>query len=438
MNVLRIPELTFLFLRYSRNPWMTPDGLRRYQLARLSSLIDHAFRCVPYYREEAKRRGLRSSHVTSLDRLSLLPIITRRSVQEARHLFHAEWGRKDGWFRSKSSGSTGEPLEVCFDPRSWLVSRYVLKWRSLRAMGFSPLGRVAIVRAMEPGLLEEQWRTLRLPLERWAGRRRYLSTFEAPERHLEFYRRFRPHAIHGPPSYFMALAEAAGGRMEACLRVPRILCTTELLDARSRQTMKERFGADVFDIYGNTEFKDVAWECPAHEGYHINADNLIVEIVQDGVPVPPGGEGDILLTTLTNRAMPLIRYQVGDRGVLSEGTCSCGRSLPLMKAVTGRLVDYIRFPDGRRMSPYELVNLLEEIPGLRRFQIHQRDDFALDLNLVVSEGAGGPVAARVQEVLRSKVGLALPLRVHMVDQMPVSAGQKFRLVLSDLSRSDKV
>jgi phenylacetate-CoA ligase len=236
----------------------------------------------------------------------------------------------------------------------------------------------------------------------------------------------------------MALAEAVGGRTEARLRVPRILCTTELLDAQGRQTMKECFGADVFDIYGSTEFKDVAWECPSHEGYHINADNLLVEIVQDGAPVPPGVEGDILLTTLTNRAMPLIRYQVGDRGVLSESACSCGRSLPLMRAVTGRLADYIRFPDGRRMSPYELVNLLEEIPGLRRFQIHQRDDFALDLNLVVSEGAGGPVAARVQEVLKSKVGLALPLRVRIVDQMPVSAEQKFRLVLSDLSRSDKV
>ncbi len=433
MNVSHIPMLASLFLRHYGNQWMDDAELREDQLRRLRRILEHAFTHVPFYREMAAERGLSPERIHSLEDLPLLPVITRETVQKNHHLLLSEEGDRARWFRSKSSGSTGEPLEVAFDPPCWIASRYVLKWRSLLATGFPPFGKVVVIRAVEPNLLEDKWKQLRLPLEDWLKRRCYLSTFDPPEMHLEFYRRFRPGAIHGPPSYFLGLADALHRRPGASLKVPRILCTTELLDSRSRRFISEAFDAEVFDIYGSSEFKDVAWECPVHEGYHINADNVIVEVVQDGAPVPPGTEGDIVLTTLSNRAMPLIRYRVGDRGVLSEDRCSCGRTLPLMKCIEGRIVDYIHSPGGRKTSPYQLVNRLEEIPEVRRFQIHQQEDYSLHINLVVSRRDGDLVSAKVEQILSEVVGAALPIRTHVVDSIRTPPGRKFRLVLSDVS-----
>ena len=93
-----------------------------------------------------------------------------------------------------------------------------------------------------------------------------------------------------------------------------------------RKFIEKAFGAEVFDIYGCTEIKEIAWECEKHEGYHINEDDVYVEILHGESPAKPGEVGDIVLTDLRNKAMPLIRYRIGDRGLLIAGNCSCGRT----------------------------------------------------------------------------------------------------------------
>ena len=414
------------------NQWLSPDYFKRYQLKKLKETLAFSFQNIPFYREISQRLKITSDDISSIEDLNCLPIVTKKLIQENPQAFYSRVGNRDRWFSSKSSGSTGETLEVFFDPHCWIKSRYALKLRSLFAMGFPPWGKIIIVRIVEPNKLQQQWKSLRLPLEEFFKRRYYLSTYQSIEDHLKFYRTFRPDVIHAPPFYLNRLAEVIQNDKNGPLHVPIVISVSELLNPMNRSFIGQCLGAEVYDIYGCSEFKDVAWECSIHNGYHINADNLVVEIVQDGTPVPVGHDGDILLTTLTNRAMPLIRYQVGDCGSLSEHICSCGRGFPMMKVIQGRSIDFIKLPDGRKISPYGAINLIEDIPELQRFQIIQQKDFSLDINVEISkhnELQEKPfVIEKIESIFRNEVNYSIVIRCNIVDQINIKPGEKCRFV----------
>ena len=439
MNFKQSIKITAHTVRFIRNQWLSEGYFKRYQLKKLKDILTYSFQNVPFYRDTAWRLKINASNIASVDDLKNLPIVTKELIQKDPQRFLSVKGDRHLWFNSQSSGSTGQPVQVFLDPDCWLSSRYALKIRSLYAMGFPVWGKLVVVRIVEPEKLQQQWDSLKLPLESYFRRRRYLSTFESPEEHLKFYRQFRPHAIHGPPSYFRRLAEVNQNSSKDTVRVPIVFCVSELLDRKTRLLVEECFEAEVYDIYGCVEFKDVAWECKAHNGYHINAENVIVEVVQDGDPLPEGQDGEILLTSLSNRAMPLIRYNVGDRGSLSERICSCGRGLPMMNVIEGRSVDLIKLPNGNKISPYKIINLFEEILELKRFKIIQRSDFSLDVYLTTSEASKTQkisLISKVESILRKELNSAIEIRCDIVKQIEVKPGEKCRFIRSELSAKE--
>ena len=146
-----------------------------------------------------------------------------------------------------------------------------------------------------------------------------------------------------------------------------------LLTPEQRRLIGSAFG-DVRDVYGAVEFGDIAWECERHEGYHVNADCLVVELLRDGRPALQGEAGEVVCTSLQSYAMPLIRYRLGDEGVFSTDRCGCRRGLPLLKVISGRADDCIHLPDGGLISPRALVSALAYIEGVRQYRIAQEAD----------------------------------------------------------------
>ena len=196
--------------------------------------------------------------------------------------------------------------------------------------------------------------------------------------------------LYGFPGHLLRLAGTAAGSLR-----PRLIFTSgELLDAVTRRGIEAGFGAPVFDVYGCTEIKEIAWECPAHEGYHLNADTVLVETD------PADAPGRLLITSLTNFGMPLLRYQVGDTGELLPGRCSCGRGLPMIRPTLGRIVDYLRLPDGRTLAPYSLTCAVEAIDGMRQYQFVQIAADVIELRIVAGAGFGDHARRAVHAALR--------------------------------------
>jgi phenylacetate-CoA ligase len=211
--------------------------------------------------------------------------------------------------------------------------------------------------------------------------------------------------------------------------VRRVFTSGELLRPAVRHAIAEAFGAPVFDVYGSSETKEIAWECTAG-GMHINADVVRLEVLDEANrAVSPGVEGNLVATLLVNRAMPLLRYRLGDRASLLPGRCDCGHPFPLLGVVTGRRADMLVLPGGHRISPYALTCAMERAGDVLRYQVTQLEPARLRVRAILDAGADrSRVAGRIRSVIQGEVAPYLETDVEFVDRLPTGARAKFRVV----------
>ncbi|HEX3928884.1 MAG TPA: hypothetical protein VHW65_12885, partial [Gemmatimonadales bacterium] len=209
-----------------------------------------------------------------------------------------------------------------------------------------------------------------------------------------------------------------------------IVVGAEKLHEFQRAVIERVFRAPVFETYGSREFMLLGAECEKHAGLHLTAEQLIVEVLDDdGQSVPAGVEGNVVVTDLTNFGMPFIRYANGDRAVSSPERCACGRGLPLLEAVTGRRLDVLTTPDGRRLPGEFFPHILKELRAVRRFQVIQDVPEAITLRLVAPE-----LTEKDEAWLRREVaavgGSALRLDLERVTDIPLTAAGKLQVVVN--------
>ncbi len=195
-----------------------------------------------------------------------------------------------------------------YERRAWATLKHLVKLRARLACGVRVTDRVALLDATPPS----QDRATRRPLE---SRRAHQRAAAAPKRSRIGSSPSPPTSIYGLPSALLEVASALADRGQT-LAIERVFTSGELLRPAVRDAIADAFQARVFDIYGSSETKEIAWECP--EGaMHVNADVIHLEVLDDdGRPLPVGVEGNLVATSLVNHAMPLLRYRVGDRGSL--------------------------------------------------------------------------------------------------------------------------
>lgn len=331
------------------------------------------------------------------------------------------------WRSSSSSGSTGEPFRVYYEPRAWATLKILVKLRARRACGTQPTDRVALLDAVPPSSAQPS------PAARVAR----ISIFQPAATVAAELAAFGPDTVYGLPSALLEAAEALAAR-GVRLRVRRVFTSGELLRPAARQAIAGAFGARVFDVYGCSETKEVAWECQAG-GMHVNADVVRLEVLDDAnQPVPDGVEGNLVATLLVNRAMPLLRYRIGDRGSLLTERCDCGHPFPLLGVVTGRRADVMVLAGGRRVSPYALTSAMEQVGDVLRYQVIQLEPARLRVSAILDPGADrSRIAGRIRSVMRGEIAPFLETEVEFVDRLPTGPRAKFRVVepLTSLERA---
>ena len=193
-----------------------------------------------------------------------------------------------------------------------------------------------------------------------------------------------------------------------------MITSAELLSDTERALIERVFRTKVFDRYGCREMSVVASECEAHDGLHINSENIFVEILRSGKPAEPGEPGELILTDLENHGMPLIRYKIEDSASAVSGECACGRTLPRLRITGGRVNEFLVTADDRLVAGTALtIFLLAETPGIAQMQIYQRergkvifrivkDNYGFDERILLEKaqtflGAGTQVAIEYRE-----------------------------------------
>lgn len=442
-------QKVMVFDRLLRNEFVSPQQHGEGEAARLQSVIAFAVERVPYYRELFARLGLRAADISNAADLVKLPLLSKIDLVRQGQRLHAEQLPQDekifGSFLS--SGTTGRPAKVLHSHRSNSMFTF-LGQRQLRWLRWDPMARTAEIRlpsqlprmtkAQELGMGEtcrrDRWRYLGNFFE--TGPYCGFSVFNPVEAQVEWLRHEQPNYLTGYSETLEQLALAArGGERPASLRGLRAI--SEQLTEGMRRRITDVFGVPISQNYGLNEIGIVAGLCEVGR-YHVHSEHCIVEIVdRDGNPCAPGQSGRIVVTALSNLAMPLLRYDTDDVAEVLGDPCPCGRVLPSFGNVVGRYSRIAYLPEGTLGYVGALRTVLEEMPeellcDLRQFQVHQFRDGRFELRLRTMATLPPAVRARVYAAWKEATGgKDLPLDVVEVDEIARPPSGKYQDFTSD-------
>lgn len=409
-----------------RNERLSPERVRALQDRKLRAIVEHAYHNTAFYRHKFERAGLTAADVRTVADLAKLPPTTKQELRAAGvDEILARGYTPENTVIEPTSGSSGIVLNVYHDPDAF--DRYfAYAFRPLWGMGYRPWYRVAYT-ALEP-VVPLPWEKLGL------GVRRQIDLRSGdPRRYLDALLDLRPQMLLGFPSVFMLIVRSATPEELARVRPKAILLNSELLTDTTRRIISEAFQCECYDDYSTIEFHQVAFECDHHRS-HLAADNVVVEVVDDaGCPLSAGEKGEILITGLTNRAMPLLRYAIGDVGVVSEERCTCGRGFPVMKLVEGRIDDYVVLPDGRRLSPRLVNPAIEFLPGIREHVLVQETLTEIVVYVNIAPEHRDATAARIVSELQALFGEPVDVRVVHTTDFERGRTGKLRCVVSKVA-----
>jgi phenylacetate-CoA ligase len=269
-------------------------------------------------------------------------------------------------------------------------------------------------------------------LDAWLSRRLFIPAFEMDDRviarTIARLRRFAPVLLDGYAESLHLLSTYLRDRGDAGgLGLQGIITSAQTLPEASRQAIEAAFGCRVFDKYGSREFSGIAYECEAHAGHHVVAENCIIELLVDGRPARPGEIGEVVVTDLNNYCVPLIRYRLGDRAEALEAddACACGRGLPRIGRIEGRIQAMILGSHGRYVPGSLFLHVMKDYDfAVRQFQVIQERPDALRLRIVKGLRYSDEVLQEILGVLGRYVGSRMEIEVEFVDSIPLTRAGK--------------
>lgn len=433
---IRYSPETFSFLRQlHRNESWTATQIRDFQLSALRQSLEHAVRTVPYY------AGFPRTDIRSLDDLRRLPVLTRESALANQEQLLARDIPPHQRIRAGTTGTTGASLKVAYTEQlareNWAFLLRQWNWAGIGPR--SPRITFQGARVVPPARREPPYWTHNFP-----ERQTLASIFHLSEgtsgAYLDFLHRNRGKVLEGFPSVLGIMADFA---LTRGLHIPMraVFTSGEPLYPSHRSKIESAFATRVFDTYGMTEYCGLIQECEAGR-MHLAPEYGLLEILDNsGNPVAAGEEGHFVWTGFLNRAMPLIRYRIGDRGRWAQADpCPCGRSFPQVIPTITRESDLLRCPDGRIFSPRALNQLLKEAASLRFCQfVHSRADRVVVRAVSVARVGDSSMQSRAtQEVMqiRARVQHLLGENIRVTAELapaPISRpGGKIPLIISEV------
>jgi phenylacetate-CoA ligase len=412
-----------------KTQWFPKEELKIFQEERLQSLIAWAYNEVPFWSRIFLEHSLRPANIKMITDLPKLPVLTRVDVKDnVSGLIAANY--KGNVRASYTGGTTGEPVRL-FRPKDdgWTWGAF---YRGLGWYGFKPGDKKAIIWGGMPNDSLAHRSLLKIVsfLERGVSLSAFDLSDEKMSKFASMLKSFKPDIMIGYPSAVYIFAEYLRKHKILNIRPKVVVTSAEKLLEHQRHSIKEIFSCDVFEFYGCGEVLSLAYECPTHRGYHVSAEKVILEIVRDdGSPCNPGEKGRIVVTDLCNYAMPFIRYENGDVGALSTQDCSCGRSLPLLKVLEGRITDIITTKHGYISTPV-LTLVFEKLP-IRQYQVIQESEEKILIKVVRSVGYSEQDTQYILKTMRGHTGADMETKIEFVDDIPASESTgKRRVVIS--------
>jgi phenylacetate-CoA ligase len=433
VNTAYVASLAYLERRI---PYWPIDRIKNLQQHRLRSMIQHAYDTVPFYRQVMDERHLRPRDFKNVTDLSALPLLDDSIVWSDPKQFLSSQYMSRPMLKVHTSGTYSKIQKPIYWDRL----------NALRRLAHNERDRAVLNKLLGRGWGQKQLFLLpdvsvsRIMRKFWdrqllTHRRIALRSFFSPERPfgevVSQMNTVKPHVVFSYGSYADEFFRFLADRRHQ-IALPKVWTYGgDMLSETGRELMEKHFGCIVYATYQTVETGKIGFQCERREGFHLNIDLSPIRLIDEsGQTVESGHQGEVVVSNLYNRAMVLLNYRLGDLGVLATGPCPCGRNLPLLEKLRGRVLETIRLPDGRQFITDVLeIDFKDEMKSSLQAQISQVESHRLLWKIVPLLSADREaLSRRLLEKSKSIFG-DIEVEVKFVGKIPRTSAGKFLPVI---------
>ncbi len=421
---------------FEKSQFWPQQRLLDYQFNRLQTLLKHAYENSTFYREQFNLRNLSPESIKSIEDLRLLPELTKQILNDRMDdILTATFKRSQ--LQEFSTGGTTTGLQVMMyrDGESYNIKQG-LAWRHEGWVGRQPCEKMSLFwpasADFQPPPSMKQYIKGRYFL-RETLYRTGTSREEVMQQTYADLLKFKPRILKVFPSALIGFCEFVEYANLSLPPLEGIMSTGEVLHEHHRKKMEEMFGCKVYDMYGSREVGNTACECEEQSGLHLAMETQIVEFVDNGKAVQAGEDGELLITDLTNYAMPMIRYKIEDRGSPLDYNCRCGRTLQMMSPAIGRLTDDFWSIDGTRHSGLVLgIHIVTAHQGIGQLQVIQKTLTDFHVRITNRPPPNEEVFEFIRKQMKKIIGDGISIHIEVVDKLPQEKSGKTRFMICEI------
>lgn len=417
-----------------KTQWLAREALLEIQKNKLQDILKYSATNVPAFQSLKNKINFDKDVIGNLMKF---PVTDKTFYREAADSSKSVKSDDLIFFGSSTSGSTGESFyfDLDIERHAWANAA---KYRTDTFAGIYPdQSRASLWGA---SFDYNKKRSIKDKVRDYLTPFTFLSSYNLSEKNLKEYililKKKKPNLLISYPTPLVEFSEYCIKNNIDLTFIKSIICSSEQLYDFQRKIIETTFKAKVYNRYGTREFGSIAQECEKGKGLHVNIERLYVEILDEqNKPCENGGKGQLVITDLDNKVMPLIRYKVGDFAAWDvKKLCECGRGLPLLKFVEGRSFDVIKTPNGSVISGTFWTLLIRHVSGeIKEFQIKQNSLDSIDVNIVTLNSQ--MITEEEKEALIFQIkekDIELKVQINLVSEIELTNSGKRRFVISNL------
>ncbi len=426
-----------LLQQLNESQWWNAEQLARGQLQQLKKLIGYAIAHSPFYKQHLRDVDLNNLDLNSIN---ALPLLTRAQLQENNgNIDCSQLPETHGVVsESMTSGSTGIPVKLrstALTSTLWnAINMREQLWhkRQMDKVSASIRWHGEPIGLPPDGVHFTDWG---LPVNLFfkTAASYFLNSSSAITAQLQWLQKIQPGYLMTHPSNLRALLQQMRQDESELDCILQVRTVGESISDDLRSSVIEQLNAKLVDLYSSEELGYIAIQCPLHDHYHIQSESVLVEVLrEDGSACDLNESGKIVVSSLRNYATPLIRYEIGDYGELSE-PCPCGRGLPVMKRIHGRVRNMLTHPDGSKHWPNFGFRKFMQVANIKQFQVVQHGLSEIELKLVLDSVLSAEQEAAIKNILSESLGHPFDIDISYHSSLTRSNNGKFEDFISLLA-----